>query len=169
MFLYLEDPDLSWRFRLLGWRVAYASGAKVAHYLGGSTGGREVTPARLYYCQRNLLRSIVKNCGSSLAWALRNYFLFSLLMVSGLLIYDQQRAVVVLKAFVWNIRNLRTTYASRVLVQRRRKVDDREILLRMFPGLPRKQPAEYSGFRRILNLLFEFSNRGLYQTRTKAT
>jgi GT2 family glycosyltransferase len=167
MFLYLEDPDLSWAFRLLGWRIGFAPGARVAHYLGGSTGGREVTPTRLYYCHRNLLRSIVKNCGSSLLWALRNYLLFSLLMVSGFLIYDRRRAIVVPNALAWNIRNLRNTYASRVLIQQRRKVDDREILLRMFPGLLRKQPAEYPGLRRILNLLFEFSNRRLYQAHTK--
>ena len=158
MFLYLEDPDLSWRLRLLGWKVRYASNAKIAHYLGGTTGGREVTPLRLYYCHRNLLRAIVKNCGSSLAWALRNYFLYSFLIMSGFLIYEPRKAVVVLKAVAWNMRNLRTAYAYRLRVQSRRKVSEQEILRRMYPRIARRQPTEYAGLRHILNVLFEYGN-----------
>jgi hypothetical protein len=162
-FLYLEDSDLSWRLRLLGWSVRYASEASVAHCLGGTTGGREVTPLRLYYCHRNLLRSIVKNCGSSLAWALRNYLLFSLFMITGFLIYEPRKAVIVLKAIAWNIRKLRATYAHRLRVQSRRKVSEQEVLRRMYPLLTRKQPAEHASLRRILNLLFEYGDRRKFQ------
>jgi GT2 family glycosyltransferase len=162
-FLYFEDPDLSWRLRLLGWKVRYASEAKVAHYLGGTTGGREVTPLRLYYCHRNLLRTIIKNCGSSLGWALRNYFLFSFLMIAGFLIYEPRKAVIVLRAIAWNVRNLRTAYACRLRVQSRRKVSEQEILRRMYPVLTRKQPAEHASLRRILNLLFEYGDRRKFQ------
>jgi len=158
-FLYLEDPDLSWRLRLLGWKVGYSSGAKVAHYLGGTTGGREVTPLRLYYCHRNLLRSIIKNCGASLAWALKNYFLFSLLMIAGFSVFEPRKVIVVLKGIAWNIGNLRSTYASRLGVQTRRKVSEQEVLRRMYPTLARKQPTEYASLRRILNMLFEHGGR----------
>jgi hypothetical protein len=163
MFLYVEDSDLSWRFRLLGWKIAYAPDARLAHYSGGTTGGREVTPLRLYYCHRNLLRSIVKNCGSSLAWALKNYLLFSLLMIAGFLIYEPRKAIIVLKAIAWNIRNLRTTYAHRLRVQSRRKVSEQEVLRRMYPLLTRKQPAKHASLRRILNILFEYSDRRKFQ------
>ena len=163
-FLYFDDPDLSWRLRLLGWKVGYAPAAKVAHYLGGTSGGREVTPLRLYYCHRNLLRTIIKNCGSSLPWALSNYLLFSLLMITGFLIYEPRKAIVVLTGIAWNIRNLKTTYTSRIWIQSRRKVSEKEILRLMYPELTRKQPAEHSSLRRILNLLFEYSNRPKYQS-----
>jgi GT2 family glycosyltransferase len=163
MFLYLEDTDLSWRLRLAGWKVEYAPASKVAHYLGGSTEGGGVTPLRLYYCHRNLLRAIVKNCGSSLGWALRNYFLFSLLIMSGFFIYEPNKAIVILRAIAWNIRNLRTAYASRLRVQSRRKVSEQEILRRMYPALRRKQAAEYASLRRILNVLFEYSDRRRFQ------
>jgi GT2 family glycosyltransferase len=167
MFLYLEDSDLSWRFRLRGWKVAYAPEARIAHDLGGSTGGREVTPTRLYYCHRNLLRAIVKNCGRSLAWALRNYLFFSLLITSGFFIYDRKRAVVVLKALAWNVCNLGSTYASRLRVQSRRTVEDREILQSMYPRLTRKQPTDYRSFRRFFNLLFEYADRPLFLSYTE--
>ena len=163
MFLYLEDPDLSWRLRLLGWKVRYAPGAEIAHHVGGTTGGREVTPLRLYYCHRNLLRAIIKNCGSSLAWALRNYFLYSFLIMSGFLIYEPRKAIVVLRAIAWNVRNLKTAYAYRLRVQSRRKVSEREILRRMYPRIARKQPAEYASLRRILNILLEYGDRRRFQ------
>jgi hypothetical protein len=163
-FLYLEDPDLSWRLRLLGWKIRYASNAKVAHYLGGTTGGREVTPLRLYYCHRNLLRAIIKNCGSSLVWALRNYFLFTFLMISGFFIYEPRKAIGVLTGIGWNIRNLRTTYVSRLAVQSRRKVSEREILLHMYPNLTRERYAEHSSLRRILDILFEHGNYRNYRS-----
>ena len=167
-FLYLEDSDLSWRFRLLGWKVRYAPPAIVAHSRGGTTGGRQVTPLRLYYCHRNLLRSIIKNCGSSIAWALRNYLLFSLMMIAGYLIYEPGNAIVVLKGVAWNIRNLQSTYVLRLVVQGRRKVNEAEILRPMYPPLARKQPAEHSNFRRLLNTLFEYGNRHKFQVAIQA-
>jgi GT2 family glycosyltransferase len=164
MFIYLEDSDLSWRFRLRGWRIGYAADSKVAHASGGSTGGKVLNPARLYYCHRNLLRAAVKNCGPSLAWALRSYLLFSLLMILGFLVYEPRKAVVVAKAVAWNIRNLRTTYASRLWIQGRRIVPDRDILLRMYPGLPRRELLEHPILRHTLNVLFDYGDRNLFQT-----
>ncbi len=163
MFLYFEDPDLSWRLRLLRWKVRYASNAKIAHYFAGTTGGREVTPLRLYYCQRNLLRAIIKNCGSSLAWALRNYLLFSFLIMSGFFIYEPRKAIIVLRAIAWNMRNLRTAYAHRLRVQSRRKMSEQEILRRMYPRIARKQPAEHASLRRIFEVLFEYGDRHRFQ------
>jgi hypothetical protein len=169
MFLYLEDSDLSWRLRLEGWKIGYAPGSKVAHYLGGSTGGGDVTPSRLYYCHRNLLRTIVKNCGSSsLGWALRNYLLFSFLLLSGFLIYEPKKGVKVVEALVWNLRNLRTAYASRLQNQSRRKVTEREILVSMYPNLPRMQlTLEHAALRHVLNLFFDYGNRNAFQAYTK--
>jgi len=59
-FLYTEDVDLSWRLRLLGYRIAYVPQAKVAHYFSGSTGTKRVDANKLYFCHRNLLRAIVR-------------------------------------------------------------------------------------------------------------
>jgi N-acetylglucosaminyl-diphospho-decaprenol L-rhamnosyltransferase len=39
-FMYVEDVDLCWRLRRLGWRVAYEPGGEAVHVQGASTGGR---------------------------------------------------------------------------------------------------------------------------------
>jgi N-acetylglucosaminyl-diphospho-decaprenol L-rhamnosyltransferase len=39
-FMYMEDFDLCWRLRRLGWRVAYEPGGRVTHVQGASTGKR---------------------------------------------------------------------------------------------------------------------------------
>ena len=39
-FMYMEDVDLCWRLRRLGWRVAYEPGAEAVHVQGASTAGR---------------------------------------------------------------------------------------------------------------------------------
>jgi N-acetylglucosaminyl-diphospho-decaprenol L-rhamnosyltransferase len=39
-FMYMEDFDLCWRLRRLGWRVAYEPGGRVTHVQGASTAKR---------------------------------------------------------------------------------------------------------------------------------
>ena len=162
-FLYYEDPDLSWRLRLRGWRVRYASGARIAHYRGGTLGGGKVTPLMLYYIHRNFLRTIIKNCGASLTWALRNYLLYTFLITSGFLIYEPRKSAMLLKGIVWNIRNLRSSYAARQVVQSGRKVSEQEILRRMYPGLTQKQTARHVALTRIMNVVFDWGGRRKFQ------
>lgn len=154
-FVYLEDADLSWRLRLMGYRIGFDPEAKVAHYFAGSTESKGVTPEKLYYCHRNLLRAIAKNCGSSLVWALRNYLVFSFIMTAGFCILQPMKALSVLKAIVWNLFNLRDTYAQRVQVQASRTLGESEILSRMYSRLGRYQPAEHLRLRKILDIIFE--------------
>jgi len=166
LFAYSEDPELSWRLRLRGWRIGYAPGAKVAHYRGGTLAAGEVTPLILYYCNRNYLRAIIKNCGSSLWWALRNYLLYTFLITSFFLIYEPRKTVFLLKGLAWNIRNLGSSYAERRTVQNRRKVSEREILRRMYPDLTEKQTAEHVHLTRIMNTLFGWSGQRKFQAMT---
>jgi len=156
-FLYVEDPDLSWRLRLSGYRVAFSPNAKVAHYFSGSTGSRVIDAQKLYYCHRNFLRAILKNCGSSLGWALRTYFLLSIIMAAGFSILDPRKAIAVTKAIFWNLVNFRDTYLQRLEIQANRKIGEKEILNRMYPRLKRHQPPERAELRRILDILFEHS------------
>jgi len=156
-FLYVEDPDLSWRLRLSGYRVAFSPNAKVAHYFSGSTGSRVIDAQKLYYCHRNFLRATLKNCGSSLGWALRTYFLLSIIMAAGFSILDPRKAMAVTKAIFWNLVNFKDTYLQRLEIQANRKTGEKEILNRMYPRLKRYEPPERVGLRRILDILFEHS------------
>ena len=154
-FLFLEDGDLSWRLRLFGYRVAFSSNAKVAHYYSGSFKSKATDARKLYLCHRNLLRAILKNCGSSLGWALRNYFLYSIIMAAGFSIIEPKKAVVIVKAIFWNLTNFKSTYIRRLKIQSNRRKDDMEILDKMYPKLKRYQTAERVKLRRILDILFQ--------------
>ena len=163
-FAHYDDPDLCWRLRLRGWKIGYASGAKIAHHRGGTMGGGEITPLILYYCNRNLLRAIIKNSGSSLRWALRNYLLYTFLVTLVFLVYEPRKSALLVKGILWNLRNLRSSYTARRLVQSRRKVTEQEILRRMYPDLTRKRTRNNTTLTRIILLLFELSNRAKFQT-----
>jgi N-acetylglucosaminyl-diphospho-decaprenol L-rhamnosyltransferase len=39
-FMYLEDVDLCWRLRRVGWRIAYEPAGRAVHVQGASTAGR---------------------------------------------------------------------------------------------------------------------------------
>jgi N-acetylglucosaminyl-diphospho-decaprenol L-rhamnosyltransferase len=39
-FMYMEDVDLCWRLRRVGWRVAYDPAGRATHVQGASTAGR---------------------------------------------------------------------------------------------------------------------------------
>lgn len=158
-FMYMEDADLSWRLRLLGYRIAYAPNATVAHYFSGSTGSREIDERKLYHSHRNVLRTILKNCGSSLSWALRNYLLFSLITAVGLAILEPKKAVALARAIAWNITNFKDTHARRLRIQRNRRVSEKKLLLSMYPNHKRYQPQDRFNLRRILDVLFERSQR----------
>jgi hypothetical protein len=156
-FMYSEDVDLSWRFRLLGYRVGFAPEAKVAHFFSGSTGTKSVNAQKLYLSHRNLLRTILKNCGSSLGWALHNYLLFSLIVGVGFSVLEPRKAVAIMRAILWNLSNFRDMYSLRLAIQTRRKANETEILVSMYPRIRRYQPAEHTTLRRILNIMFEHS------------
>jgi GT2 family glycosyltransferase len=153
-FLYFEDSDISWKFRLIGRSIAFAPGARVAHFFSGSFGGVDVDRFKLYYCHRNYLCSILENCGSSVRWALRNYFLFTFFLLLGFAIFEPRKAVAVLKGLAWNFRHLRRTYAERKRVQGRRRVSDQALLKVMYPRLRRHQVDGHARLRRIIDTLF---------------
>jgi hypothetical protein len=169
-FMYFEDADLSWRLRLVGYRIAFAPKAKVAHYFSGSVGTKAVDARRLYYCQRNLLRAILKNCGSSLRWALRNHFLMSLIFAAGFcsIFQEPMKTMAIVRAILWNLLNFRDTYRCRLTIQTTRTASEREILTRMQPALRRYESPQHGKFKRILNTLFEYSQLSRVEAKSTA-
>jgi len=57
LFMYLEDVDLAWRLRLLGWAAVFAPGARVYHQLSATGGGQLAS----YYVGRNTIWVIAKD------------------------------------------------------------------------------------------------------------
>lgn len=62
-FLYFEDLDWSYRFRLKGWKVLYYPNVKVLHYKRGSTKRDELFAIREFY--RALYQGYFKYYGST--------------------------------------------------------------------------------------------------------
>ena len=163
LFMYFEDVDLSWRFRLRGYKIGYSPEAKVAHFRGGSA-DRNFFDG-FYFCHRNLLRTIVKNCGETLEWALFNYLLYSLIMISLGSFITSRRAIPgkVLLGAIWNLRNFKDTYKQRLTIQAKRHLPDTEIIGAMFPNISRYQPVRDSFFTHVLNTIFESSQKRDYE------
>ena len=67
-FCYCEDVDLGFRLRLLGWGVAQAQDAVVAH-VGGASSGRR-SPFAVVHGTRNRTWTFVKNMPGALFWLL---------------------------------------------------------------------------------------------------
>jgi GT2 family glycosyltransferase len=57
LFMYLEDVDLAWRLRLLGWDAVYAPEARLYHHLSATGGGVLAS----FYTGRNTIWVIAKD------------------------------------------------------------------------------------------------------------
>ena len=66
-FAYLEDVDLAWRARWLGWQARYAPAARVYHLHSG-TGG-EGSAFKTYWLARNKIKLLLKDYPWSYGWA----------------------------------------------------------------------------------------------------
>jgi len=57
LFMYLEDVDLAWRLRLLGWEAVFAPAARLYHHLSATGGGKLAS----FYVGRNTIWVIAKD------------------------------------------------------------------------------------------------------------
>jgi GT2 family glycosyltransferase len=79
-FSYVEDVDLGFRLRLAGYRCIFLPDAVVHHVGSGSTGRR--SDFSVYYGQRNLIWTFMKNMPGVLFWILLPFhFLMNTLTV----------------------------------------------------------------------------------------
>jgi hypothetical protein len=151
---YVEDVDLCWRLRLVGYEIIYEPSARVAHYFSGTHGSKEVDARKLYLSHRNVLRAIMKNCGDSVRWAAGRFLLYSIVLMGGLFFVSPARFLAVGKALAWNILNLSDTYRERLRVQSARQLSDARIVPLIFPPFKRLELSGFSRFRRVLDQLF---------------
>ena len=82
LFMVYEDVDLSYRARLRGARCTYASAARVRH--AGSASLGRVSDRAVYYGQRNLEWTWLKNSPRSILWrSLASHLLYDLAGLVG--------------------------------------------------------------------------------------
>lgn len=143
LFLIQEDVDLSWKARLLGYELKLLRETKVLHKGGASIGcgGRaernfSTNVFRRYYGERNIIRNILKNYSwYNLLWVLPSIFIINLAEIVLFLFLGKPKvALSYIKAYHWNIFNLRNTLRKRKWIQNRRIISDKEIMKYMYKG-----------------------------------
>jgi GT2 family glycosyltransferase len=136
-FMYHEDVDLGWRLRLLGYSIRTAPQSVVYHRFGGTS--RRATSAffREELGLRHDLRSLIKNYQwRTLCRILPLFFLF-LLKASW-----DNRTFRYIKCLTWNLIHLPSTLKQRWVIQRNRRISDRQLstLIFPYPGTPFHHP-----------------------------
>lgn len=128
-----DDIDLSWRARLLGYRVVVEPKAVLYHRVSATLGTKFGRSKKRFMSERNTLMTLIKNySGLSLFAILPLYFLilsgeisFFFLLGKFALVNSGVRAV------SWNIINLKETLRRRRNIQAQRAVSDSQIFKQM--------------------------------------
>lgn len=129
LFLYHEDVDLCWRARLMGFGVSVVESA-VCHHRGGASS--ETTPhtTKFYLTQRNRLRVMMKNY--STRRVLTRLPIAGTMIITGSVFLTLktrriQYVTSAIKAMIWNLLLLRSTFIDRWMIQHKRTDDDNTI------------------------------------------
>jgi GT2 family glycosyltransferase len=134
-FCYLEDVDLAFRLRLLGYRCAYVADARVRHAGSATTGYR--SDFSVYHGHRNLVWTFVQNMPGWLFWY---YLPLHLLMnLVSLAVFARRGQGRLLLRAKWDaLRGLGAALAKRRRRQAGRRVPPGAIraLLNRSPGAP---------------------------------
>ncbi|MCM2313959.1 MAG: glycosyltransferase [Thermoanaerobaculia bacterium] len=124
-FTYREDADLAWRGQLLGWKALCAQAATAWHVRRVTPEVRASLPPEVnMHSVKNRFLLRLKNEGSGLA--VRNA-LFEIprdLVVAGAALTIERSS---LPAFTWLWKNRASILAKRSEIQRRRRVEDRDL------------------------------------------
>jgi GT2 family glycosyltransferase len=143
LFLIQEDVDLAWKARLMGFKLERTEDIVVFHKSGHSIGTGSSSPKvfstsafRRYYGERNSIRNMLKN------YSFYNLMIIIpiIVMISSLetvmfvLLGKPQIAWAYVRAYHWNLLNLRGTLQKRKWIQSRRKVSDFTIMKNMYKG-----------------------------------
>ena len=126
LFLYYDDVDLSWRARLMGYRVSCVEGA-ICKHTGGTSSTNMLHPVKFYLTQRNRIRVMIKNY-SARRILHRGLIACTLIVTGATFLTVSTRKVRYLtfacKTFAWNLWGLKDTLIERYKVQRKRLHDD---------------------------------------------
>jgi len=136
-FMFYEDIDFCWRVRLLGYKAVVLPKSIVYHKRGGTVSGTliKIDPLYVFTNTRNRLNTMLKNYST---WNLFKFVPTSVaieILKAFLLILNGktkagQACFRGVYSFVFGFRN---TIPKRLIVQKRRKVGDEQIMKLMTP------------------------------------
>lgn len=125
-FLYCEETDFCWLSLLAGFEILIVPSAIVFHYRQAST--KELPAPFIYYLiRRNTVRMLLKYQNWSILWyALVVRFLIDFFMT--LKIAKLEYFISMVKAYSWNLINLRKTLSKRRETKTKIKFRNRELI-----------------------------------------
>lgn len=125
-----DDIDLSWRTRLLGYKIVAEPKAVLHHKVSATLETQFGRSKKRYLSERNTFCSLLKNYSSGyLILVLPGYLIFLLSEVSFLAFFGKfQVAKAGLQAFFWNIKNIGKTLEERKKIQKLRNIRDGDIM-----------------------------------------
>lgn len=141
LFMFQEDVDLSWRAHLMGYKIIPCWESKLLHVFGGTAEVRTdkqmvytTSLFRRYHNEKNVIRNIIKNYSAVSLFFLLPLLIFLHLFEMIFLICtgNQPVALCYLKAYGWNISNLRDTLSKRKFVQSKRIISDFQLFKKMY-------------------------------------
>ena len=124
-FCYVEDVDLGFRMRLVGFKAILVPDA-VVHHVGSATTGGQHSDFAVYHGHRNLVWTYVKNMPNWLFWPLLPLHLFMNIVAIGWFVMRGQGGVI-LRAKRDAIFGLPLMWRKRKMIQRNSQVSTAEI------------------------------------------
>jgi len=118
-FSYVEDVDLGFRLRLAGYKCIFLPDAVVHHVGSASTGKR--SDFSVYYGQRNLVWTFVKNMPCILIWILLPFHII-LNFLTIVLSFFRKQGIITTKAKIDALSDLPDLIRKRRQIQKNRKV-----------------------------------------------
>lgn len=119
-FMYIEEPDLTWKFWNLGYKVLFVP-SSIIYHKGGSTVKIKsgFKPMIYYHGTKNTLTTILKNARScDLVWMVPLHIIFhSIVALLFLFKGKLKNALFILKGIIWPFQNL-----EKILKKRRNSI-----------------------------------------------
>ena len=140
-FMYSDENDLCLRTWICGYRVVYVPRSTVMHFGGGTSrkskkfqigllSARLVSTLTIYHGNKNSVASAIKNFQMKnlligiIFISLYNFAQFILLLKRCTVRHE----ILLLKANLWSVQNLRSLWVKRLTVQNLRKVSDHQLM-----------------------------------------
>ena len=120
-FMYMEDADLSWRIRQLGYKIMFEPKSVIYHKYSFSKNKN-----KFYYAERNRLIFVLKNYELKTLFLLLPAFIVTEFLMLAYALFGGWIKVK-LKGYFYLIKDIRIVIGSRKAVQKIRKVRDREL------------------------------------------
>ncbi|MBU1998203.1 MAG: glycosyltransferase [Candidatus Omnitrophica bacterium] len=130
VFTLADDIDLSWRVRLLGYKVVVEPKAFLYHRVSATLGSKFKRSQKRFISERNTLRMLLKDYGLfGLLFILPGYMCLLAAEVSFFLMLGKKDlSISGLRAIWWNIKYLSDTWRRRAVIQARRVMGDLAVL-----------------------------------------